>query len=79
MVGQQMCISNMNAKASELGCTSGDMACLCKSQNYEYGIRDCTTEACPNDDAATVVKMALASCPSMFPRCPTPGEEESYR
>lgn len=79
MVGQQMCISNMNAKASELGCTSGDTACLCKSQDYQYGIRDCTTEACPSDDAATVLKLALASCSSMSPWCLILKEEESYR
>jgi len=54
----------MNAKASELGCTSGDMDCLCKSQDYAYGIRDCTKEACPDDNAATVLSMALESCPS---------------
>lgn len=67
MVAQQMCIKNMNAKASELNCNSGDLACLCKNKDYEYGVRDCTAQACPNDDAATVVKMALASCPSMSP------------
>ena len=60
-----MCISNMNAKASELGCNSGDMACLCKKQDYMYGVRDCTAQACPGDDAAAVVKIALSSCPSM--------------
>lgn len=59
-----MCISNMNAKASELGCQSGDMDCLCKSENYSYGIRDCTTQACPDDNAEQVLKMALAKCPS---------------
>lgn len=66
-LSQQMCISNMNAKASELGCTSGDMDCLCKADDYQFGIRDCTKEACPNDDSAKVLKMALESCPSMFP------------
>ncbi|KAJ5657227.1 uncharacterized protein N7484_000876 [Penicillium longicatenatum] len=60
----QMCISNMKAKASELGCTSGDLDCLCKSQDYSYGIRDCTKQACPDDDASTVLSMALESCPS---------------
>ena len=61
-----MCISNMNAKASELGCKSGDLACLCKSNDYQYGIRDCTSQACPDDNAQTVLQMALDSCPSKF-------------
>ncbi|KAB8075530.1 hypothetical protein BDV29DRAFT_171877 [Aspergillus leporis] len=60
----QMCIGNMNNKASELGCSSGDLACLCKSDNYAFGVRDCTAQACPNDDSAAVVSAALAACPS---------------
>lgn len=59
-----MCISNMNGKASALGCQANDMACLCKSQDYEYGIRDCTTQACPSDNVEQVLKMAMANCPS---------------
>lgn len=59
-----MCISNMNAKASELGCQANDMACLCNTKDYQYGVRDCTSQACPGDNAAEVVKMALAKCPS---------------
>jgi len=63
-----MCVNNMNDKATELNCKSGDMECLCKSENYSFGIRDCTKEACPSDDAEKVLKMALAKCPSMFHR-----------
>jgi len=61
-----MCISNMNAKASELGCQSGDMDCLCKNKNYSYGIRDCTSQACPDDDAQNILNMVLAKCPSAY-------------
>lgn len=61
-----MCVNNMNDKASELNCKSGDMACLCKSEDYSFGIRDCTKEACPSDDAEKVLKMALEKCPSKF-------------
>lgn len=60
-----MCISNMNAKASALGCRANDMACLCNNMDYQYGIRDCTAEACPGDNPAEVVTMALSKCPSM--------------
>lgn len=63
---QQMCINNMNAKASELGCSAGDSACLCTKVNYQYGIRDCTNEACPGEDASAAVSSALASCPTTF-------------
>lgn len=63
---QSMCISNMNDKSPELDCKSGDMACLCKSDNYSFGIRDCTKEACPEDDSDKVVKLALEKCPGMF-------------
>ncbi|KAJ5606621.1 hypothetical protein N7510_009402 [Penicillium lagena] len=58
-----MCISNMNAKASELGCSSGDMTCLCKSQDYEWGVRDCTDQACPGSSPQEAVQMALSKCP----------------
>ncbi|KAH2400785.1 hypothetical protein KXV53_004434, partial [Aspergillus fumigatus] len=60
----QMCLSNMKAKAGELGCSAGDDKCLCSQANYGYGIRDCTTEACPDDDAIAVLSSALSSCPS---------------
>lgn len=62
-----MCVSNMNAKASELGCQANDMACLCNKKDYRFGVRDCTTQACPDDNAAEVVKMALSKCPSTYP------------
>jgi len=60
----RMCIDNMNNKAEELGCTSGDQRCLCDSENYSYGVRDCTAQACPEDDSAKVVQIALSTCPS---------------
>lgn len=67
-----MCINNMNNKASELGCKPGDMRCLCDTQDYTYGVRDCTNQACPEDDSASVVQIALSSCPkdSMYPLLP---------
>lgn len=55
----------MKDKASDLGCTAGDMACLCKSEDFAWGIRDCTTQACPNANASQVVAEALNSCSSM--------------
>ena len=57
----------MNDKAAELGCKSGDTNCLCNTVNYKYGIRDCTTQACPSDNAEQVLQLALSSCPSAHP------------
>lgn len=53
----------MNNKAEELGCKSGDMECLCRSNDYKYGIRDCTDQACPGEDTAAVVQNAVSKCP----------------
>ncbi|KAA8646710.1 uncharacterized protein ATNIH1004_005385 [Aspergillus tanneri] len=43
---QQRCINDMLGKAEELGCTSGDITCLCRTANFKFGIRDCTIGAC---------------------------------
>lgn len=53
----------MNDKASELGCKAGDMSCLCDTDNYKFGIRDCTTQACPKEDAQAVLSNAVSKCP----------------
>lgn len=58
----EMCINNMNSKAPELGCMSGDIDCLCKSVNYMYGIRDCTLQACPSVNVSSVISVALSNC-----------------
>lgn len=45
----------MLAKAPSLGCSgTPDPACLCKNQNFVYGIRDCATEACGSDAPAII-------------------------
>ncbi|PLN75675.1 hypothetical protein BDW42DRAFT_180245 [Aspergillus taichungensis] len=64
-VGQcaQMCITNMDNKASELGCPKNDHKCLCEKKDYRFGVRDCTSQACPDEDSAAVVNIALKSCP----------------
>lgn len=58
-----MCITNMDNKASELGCPKNDHGCLCEKENYRFGVRDCTAQACPDEDSAAVVKIALKTCP----------------
>ena len=37
--------------APSLGCSATDAACLCRSADFGYGVRDCANEAC--GDAAT--------------------------
>ncbi|RDH19315.1 hypothetical protein M747DRAFT_296495 [Aspergillus niger ATCC 13496] len=68
----------MSGKASELGCSSGDLSCLCSKPDYSYGIRDCTAQACPNDDANAVVSSALASCPTSSGTSLTPTQFDSH-
>lgn len=63
-LNQNMCINNMKDKASELGCKPGDLRCLCDAPDYSYGVRDCTAQACPDDDSHAVVQIALSTCPS---------------
>jgi hypothetical protein len=44
----------MFAKAAELGCGQGDIACLCKNQDFGYGVRDCSKAVCGNVDEVNV-------------------------
>lgn len=55
----------MSDTASELGCSSGDMVCPCKNQQYVWGICDCTIEAWPKANATQVVAEAMNSCSCM--------------
>lgn len=61
-----MCLTNMKNKASDFDCKTGDLACLCKTDDYKFGIRDCTKQACPSDDAEKVLAEAVAKCPGMY-------------
>jgi hypothetical protein len=59
----QTCATNMLHLAESLGCTGGDLACLCLNQNFSYGIRDCTDQACPNSkDASDTQAWGVAIC-----------------
>ncbi|KMU81322.1 chitinase 3 [Coccidioides immitis RMSCC 3703] len=51
----RMCINNMLNKASELGCDSTDKACLCSKQNFAFGLRDCTLQACGAEDLPKII------------------------
>ena len=45
-----MCFTNMTQKSKELGCElisdEVDPPCVCKVDNFRYGLRDCSREAC---------------------------------
>lgn len=59
-----MCYNNVVGLASSLGCEANDMACLCKNQDFSYGIHDCTVQACPDDNVQDVQSYASSVCAS---------------
>jgi len=58
------CAKNMLAK-TDLGCSAGDIACLCQNKNF-YGVRDCTWAACNNNQGNldTALKWLASACPA---------------
>lgn len=59
---QSMCLNNMLQKAPSLGCSSTDVACLCKNADFGYGLHDCTAEACGPADVAAIVAYSTQYC-----------------
>ncbi|KAL9019946.1 MAG: hypothetical protein Q9185_002800 [Variospora sp. 1 TL-2023] len=60
----RLCITNMLNLASSLGCSGPtDVACLCTNDDFGFGIRDCTAEACPpNADRSSVIDFGNEYC-----------------
>lgn len=60
----QTCVNNMlaDSKASELGCSSGDRACLCLNPNFTYGVRDCSQAICSSEEVGNIVDFAINWC-----------------
>lgn len=50
--------------SNEFGCATGDVTCYCTNQDFGYGIRDCSTEACGSDVASQVIAFGTAYCQS---------------
>ena len=72
----KVCIPNMLGQAVALGCTGpGDVACLCRTANFNYGIRDCVSQACPQADQGTVRAYAGQVCAGTS--LPTPPGERT--
>lgn len=42
-------------QATELGCNTGDVACLCRNVDFGNGIRDCSIQFCGNVQQANQV------------------------
>ncbi|KAL7624550.1 hypothetical protein AAE478_006117 [Parahypoxylon ruwenzoriense] len=50
------CVNNMLQQASDLGCGNDvTPTCLCTKQNFLYGVRDCATESCQDQNLAQQV------------------------
>lgn len=65
MQQQKTCISNMLGQAVSLGCSAGDVACLCSNQNFRFGVRDCTNEHCTGEvDKNAVIQTGNMFCAS---------------
>ncbi|KNG50241.1 anthranilate synthase component i [Stemphylium lycopersici] len=47
---------------SEFQCDDSDIACFCTRSNWAFGIRDCTREACDNQQSASAIEWAYARC-----------------
>jgi hypothetical protein len=45
----------MLAKAGEFNCGATDTACLCKNDDFKFGVRDCAYQSCGDDQAAAKV------------------------
>jgi len=57
------CIQNMQSFATNLGCTAGDTACLCRNPDFTYGIRDCSFQSCQQSgDAQQAVAAGIELC-----------------
>ncbi|KAF3028720.1 hypothetical protein E8E12_000664 [Didymella heteroderae] len=62
----QLCVNNMNLIAStQFSCPAGDTACFCSQSNWAYGVRDCSRQACSEEQARQAVSYAAGLCQSV--------------
>ncbi|KAF9882464.1 hypothetical protein CkaCkLH20_00500 [Colletotrichum karsti] len=54
------CVNTVIAKG--FGCASQDNACLCKQQDFVFGVRDCASQSCGADVAPKVNEFVTALC-----------------
>ncbi|OHW99762.1 CFEM domain containing protein [Colletotrichum incanum] len=56
------CVNNVIAKG--FGCASGDNTCLCKQQDFVFGIRDCAAQSCAADETTKINDYVTGLCAS---------------
>ncbi|ODH14152.1 hypothetical protein ACO22_06665 [Paracoccidioides brasiliensis] len=56
------CIQDMLSLAPSLGCKADDIPCLCQNTNFGNGVRDCTVEACGEQDLPPILEFAKKFC-----------------
>ncbi|GKT51375.1 GPI-anchored CFEM domain protein ARB_01545 [Colletotrichum spaethianum] len=55
-----VCVNNVIAKG--FGCASGDNTCLCKQQDFVFGIRDCAAQSCAADETTKINDYVAGLC-----------------
>ena len=74
-----------NPKEQSLGCSAGDLRCLCLNKNFFYGLRDCSTAVCNMnmDEVTQVMNYGVALCASesavLSDHCPDIVSDTSLR
>jgi hypothetical protein len=56
----------LTTEAGPLGCSANDYACLCTKPDFQYGLRDCSNEACGAAVGSSVVAYGSSICASKF-------------
>ncbi|WYZ42022.1 hypothetical protein EsH8_V_000917 [Colletotrichum jinshuiense] len=56
------CVNSVIAKG--FGCASGDNTCLCKQQDFVFGVRDCASQSCGADEAPKINDYVTGLCAS---------------
>lgn len=54
-------LSNQGSEEIE-NCSANDVGCLCQSEKFIMGLRDCATATCGDQDAQRVVQAGIALC-----------------
>ncbi|EFQ34045.1 CFEM domain-containing protein [Colletotrichum graminicola M1.001] len=57
---QVACVNNVIAKG--FGCASGDNTCLCKQQDFVFGVRDCAAQSCTADESTKANDYVAGLC-----------------
>ena len=49
-------------KGSELECENNDIECLCQNPNFIYGLRDCSSATCDDEEARRIIDFGVQLC-----------------